>query len=171
MYAPEILQELQLEGAKRQFIRINFQGGNYMAKQLSVFLENKAGRLAQVTRVLGEASINIRALSIADTSDFGILRIIVNDPLRAYTILKEAGFTVSETEVIAVRVQDTPGGLAAVLEQMSEASLNIAYLYAFLGTSDNDVLVIFKVEDIKKARIAFKEKGIEFLEEKELYQL
>jgi hypothetical protein len=142
-----------------------------MAKQLSVFLENKAGRLARVTRVLGEASINIRALSIADTSDFGILRIIVNDPLRAYTVLKEAGFTVSETEVIAVRVQDTPGGLAAVLEQMSEASLNIEYLYAFLGTSEKDALVIFKVEDIKKARVAFKEKGIQFLEEQELYQL
>lgn len=142
-----------------------------MAKQLSVFLENKAGRLSSVTRALGEAGINIRALSIADTSDFGILRIIVNDPERAYKILKEAGFTVSETEVIAVRVQDSPGGLASVLEQMSEANLNIEYLYAFLGTSEDDALVIFKVEDIKKARIAFTEKGIQFLEEKELYQL
>lgn len=142
-----------------------------MAKQLSVFLENKAGRLSSVTRALGEAGINIRALSIADTSDFGILRIIVNDPIRAYKILKEAGFTVSETEVIAVRVQDSPGGLAAVLEQMSEANLNIEYLYAFLGTSEDDALVIFKVEDIKKARIAFTEKGIKFLEENELYQL
>jgi len=142
-----------------------------MAKQLSVFLENKAGRLSSVTRTLGEAHINIRALSIADTSDFGILRIIVNDPVRAYQILKEAGFTVSETEVIAVRVKDSPGGLASVLEQMSEANLNIEYLYAFLGTSEDDALVIFKVEDIKKARIAFKEKGIMFLEEQELYQL
>lgn len=142
-----------------------------MAKQLSVFLENKAGRLSSVTRALGEAGINIRALSIADTSDFGILRIIVNDPVKAYKILKEAGFTVSETEVIAVRVKDSPGGLAAVLEQMSEANLNIEYLYAFLGTSEDDALVIFKVEDIKKARIAFTEKGIKFLEEQELYQL
>ncbi len=142
-----------------------------MAKQLSVFLENKAGRLSSVTRVLGEAGINIRALSIADTSDFGILRIIVNDPVRAYQILKKAGFTVSETEVIAVRVRDTPGGLATVLEQMSDANLNIEYLYAFLGTSEDDALVIFKVEDFKKARIAFKEKGIMFLEEQELYQL
>lgn len=142
-----------------------------MAKQLSVFLENKAGRLSSVTRTLGEAGINIRALSIADTSDFGILRIIVNDPVKAYKILKEAGFTVSETEVIAVRVKDAPGGLASVLEQMSEANLNIEYLYAFLGTSEDDALVIFKVEDIKKARIAFTEKGIQFLEEQELYQL
>ncbi len=142
-----------------------------MAKQISVFLENKAGRLSHVTKVLGEASINIRALSIADTSDFGILRIIVSDPEKAYKILKEAGFTVSETEVIAVQVPDSPGGLATVLEQMSEANLNIEYLYAFLGTSENDALVIFKVEDFAKARDTFVERGIKFLDERQLYQL
>ncbi|HAA08373.1 MAG: ACT domain-containing protein [Syntrophomonadaceae bacterium] len=142
-----------------------------MAKQISVFLENKAGRLAHVTRVLGEAGINIRALSIADTSDFGILRIIVNDPEKAYRILKEADFTVSETEVIAVQVPDSPGGLATVLEQMSDADLNIEYLYAFLGTSESDALVIFKVEDIAKARQTFKEKGIRFIDEQQLYRL
>ncbi|MEQ8236084.1 MAG: ACT domain-containing protein [Syntrophomonadaceae bacterium] len=142
-----------------------------MAKQISVFLENKSGRLAHVTRVLGDAGINIRALSIADTSDFGILRLIVNDPVKAHKILKEAGFTVSETEVIAVRMPDSPGGLAAVLDQMSEENLNIEYLYAFLGMSGGDALVIFKVEDIKKAKVAFKKKGIKFVEEQELYQL
>ncbi|MDD2372518.1 MAG: ACT domain-containing protein [Syntrophomonadaceae bacterium] len=142
-----------------------------MAKQISVFLENKAGRLSHVTRVLGDAGINIRALSIADTSDFGILRIIVNDPARAYRILKDANFTVSETEVIAVQVSDSPGGLAAVLEQMSEANLNIEYLYAFLGTSENDALVVFKVEDMDKTCITFKEKGIKFIDEKQLYEL
>lgn len=142
-----------------------------MAKQISVFLENKAGRLARVTKVLGEACINIRALSIADTSDFGILRIIVNNPDKAYQILKDAGFTVSETEVIAVQVPDLPGSLAGVLEQMSEEKLNIEYLYAFLGTNQEDALVIFKVEDIQLARKSFKEMGINFLEEQELYQL
>ena len=142
-----------------------------MAKQISVFLENKAGRLAHVTRVLGEAGINIRALSIADTSDFGILRLIVNDPEKAYRILKEADFTVSETEVIAVQVPDSPGGLATVLEQMSEANLNIEYLYAFLGTAENDALVIFKVEDIEKARQTFNDKGIRFIDEQQLYKL
>ena len=142
-----------------------------MAKQISVFLENKSGRLAHVTRVLGDAGINIRALSIADTSDFGILRLIVNDPVKAHRILKEAGFTVSETEVIAVRMPDSPGGLAAVLDQMKEENLNIEYLYAFLGMTGNDALVIFKVEDIKKAKVAFKNKGIKFVEEQELYQL
>lgn len=142
-----------------------------MAKQISVFLENKAGRLSHVTRVLGEAGINIRALSIADTSDFGILRIIVNDPDKAYQILRESGFTVSETEVIAVQVPDSPGGLATVLEQMTAENLNIEYLYAFLGTTQDDALVIFKVEDINRARSIFTQKGIKFLDEKALYQL
>lgn len=142
-----------------------------MAKQISVFLENKAGRLSHVTRVLGEAGINIRALSIADTSDFGILRIIVSDPEKAYRILKEANFTVSETEVIAVQVPDSPGGLATVLEQMADANLNIEYLYAFLGTSGTDALVIFKVEDFERARQTFIEKGIPFLDEQKLYKL
>ncbi|MEN6324910.1 MAG: ACT domain-containing protein [Syntrophomonas sp.] len=142
-----------------------------MAKQISVFLENKAGRLSHVTRVLGGAGINIRALSIADTSDFGILRLIVNDPDQAYKILKEAGFTVSETEVIAVQVPDSPGGLATVLEQMTTENLNIEYLYAFLGTTGDDALVIFKVEDINRARNMFEAKGIKFLDEQALYQL
>ena len=142
-----------------------------MAKQISVFLENKAGRLSNVTRVLGNAGINIRALSIADTSDFGILRIIVSDPVKAYRILKEAGFTVSETQVIAVRVPDSPGGLADVLEQMAEEDLNIEYLYAFLGTAEKDALVIFKVEDIEKAEKVFKKKEIQFIDENQLYML
>lgn len=142
-----------------------------MAKQISVFLENKSGRLAHVTKVLGDAGINIRALSIADTSDFGILRLIVNDPVKAYKILREEGFTASETEVIAVRMPDSPGGLAAVLDQMSEENLNIEYLYAFLGMSGSEALVVFKVEDINKAKIAFNTKGIKFMEEQELYLL
>jgi hypothetical protein len=142
-----------------------------MAKQISVFLENKSGRLAHVTRVLGDAGINIRALSIADTADFGILRLIVNDPVKAYQILKEGGFTVSETEVIAVRMPDSPGGLASVLDQMSEENLNIEYMYAFLGMSKNEALVVFKVEDLEKAKLAFATKNINYLDEQELYQL
>lgn len=142
-----------------------------MVKQISVFLENKAGRLASVTRVLGNAGINIRALSIADTSDFGILRLIVNDPPRAYQILKESGYTVSETEVMAVRVPDSPGGLAGVLEVMAEAGINIEYLYAFIGTTSEDALVIFKVENVDEAAKFFIAKGIQFLEDKEVYAL
>lgn len=142
-----------------------------MVKQISVFLENKAGRLASVTRTLGDAGINIRALSIADTSDFGILRLIVNDPPRAYRILKESGFTVSETGVVAVKIPDCPGGLASVLEVMAAASINIEYLYAFVGTTAEDALVIFKVEDAEQALKVFRARGIGFLQEEEIYRL
>ncbi|MGE5543426.1 MAG: ACT domain-containing protein [Bacillota bacterium] len=142
-----------------------------MVKQISIFLENKAGRLASVTKVLGEQRINIRALSIADTSDFGILRLIVNEPEKAYSVLKRAGFTVSETEVIAVEVPDTPGGLARVLDVMGEASINIEYLYAFIGKATEDALVIFKVEDPDRAIQVFQAHGISVLDSSEVYKL
>lgn len=142
-----------------------------MVKQISVFLENKAGRLANVTKILGEANINIRALSIADTSDFGILRIIVNEPDQAYKVLKESGFTVSETEVIAVEVPDTPGGLANVLDIMGQSAINIEYLYAFIGKATDDALVIFKVENPERAVKVFNDQGISVLDKTEVYKL
>lgn len=142
-----------------------------MVKQISVFLENKAGRLASVTGVLGEHHINIRALSIADTSDFGILRLIVNDPDKAYQILKEAEFTVSETEVIAIEVPDNPGGLAGVLGVMGSANINIEYLYAFIGKASDDALVIFKVETPDEAIAILREKGLNVLDKSEVYKL
>ncbi len=142
-----------------------------MVKQISIFLENKAGRLASVTRVLGDQGINIRALSIADTSDFGILRLIVNDPQKAYEVLKREGFTVSETEVIAVEVPDCPGGLAQVLEVMGQAAINIEYLYAFIGKATDDALVIFKVENPEIAVAAFQDQGIGVLDSSQVYRL
>jgi len=142
-----------------------------MVKQISVFLENKAGRLASVTRVLGDAGINIRALSIADTSDFGVLRLIVNDPEKAYRILKDAGFTVSQTDVVAVSVPDRPGGLAEILEVMAAADINIEYLYAFIGSAGRNALVILKVEDAEKTISFCQEKGITFLKAAEVYSL
>ena len=95
------------------------------AEQLSIFLENKAGRLAEVTRTLSEAGINIRALSLADTSDFGILRIIVSDHERAKAVLKERGFTLGRTTVVAVEVEDKPGGLHSILELLSANGINV----------------------------------------------
>jgi len=120
-------------------------------KQISVFLENKSGRLAAVSKILGANDINIRALCIADTSDFGILRLIVNDPDRAYNVLKESGFTVSATSVIAVQVPDRPGGLAEALSILEEAGINIEYLYAFVTRMSGHALVILKVEDVDRA--------------------
>ena len=140
-------------------------------KQISVFLENKFGRLAEVTRTLGENDINIRALSIADTTDFGILRLIVNKPEDANRILREKGFMVSETEVIAVDVPDRPGGLADVLETLGTANVNIEYLYAFINQSSQEALVIFRVENCDAAMAALREKKIRVLDGKEVYDL
>jgi hypothetical protein len=140
-------------------------------KQISVFLENKSGRLAEVTRTLGNRDINIRALSIADTTDFGILRLIVNKPEEANRYLREEGFMVSETEVIAVEVPDRPGGLADVLETLGRASINIEYLYAFVGQTSREALVIFRVEDCDGAMAALKAKDIRVVDGNEVYAL
>ncbi|MHB8917277.1 MAG: ACT domain-containing protein [Desulfocucumaceae bacterium] len=140
-------------------------------KQISIFLENKSGRLARVTRVLGDNGINIRALSIADTTDFGILRLIVNDPDKAYKVLKEAGFSVNSTDVIAVEINDSPGGLACSLEYLRDASINIEYLYAFLTKSSSAALVVFRVEQIDEAIRVLQGKGIRVLDGSEVYGL
>lgn len=140
-------------------------------KQISIFLENKSGRLAQVTRVLGDNGINIRALSIADTTDFGILRLIVNDPDKAYQVLKEAGFTVSTTDVIAVEVVDEPGGLSKALQCLDRAGINIEYLYAFVQKATSAALVVFRVEQLDEAVKALQQDGIRLLSGDEVYVL
>jgi hypothetical protein len=138
-------------------------------KQISVFLENKSGRLATVTKVLGENEINIRALSIADTTDFGILRLIVNEPEQARRVLKENDFTVSETEIIAVAVADEPGGLGRVLDILNRVGVNIEYMYAFVGRSCDDAVVVFRVEEIDRAIELLSQSGVKLLEAKEVY--
>ena len=140
-------------------------------KQISVFLENKSGRLAKVTQVIGKNEINIRALSIADTADFGILRLIVNKPDEAYKILKEASFTVSATDVIAVEVGDQPGGLASVLQILDNAKVNIEYLYAFLENSSQKALVVFRVEQLDEALQVLSENNITVMKGEDVYHL
>lgn len=138
-------------------------------KQISIFLENKSGRLAKVTKILGENSINIRALSIADTTDFGILRLIVNDPEKAWDVLKGEGFTVSSTEVIAVLIPDHPGGLASVLQSLEDLGINIEYMYAFVGKSHGEAVVVFKVDAIEKAIPILQNSGLRLLKGDEVY--
>lgn len=140
-------------------------------KQISLFLENKSGRLFEVSRILGEKAVNIRALSIADTSDFGILRLIVDAPEKASEILKKEGFTVSETEVIAVEVPDRPGGLAGVLKIFGEKGINIEYMYAFVGASLNNAVVVIRVEEIDRAISLLRESEIHLLTGSEVYKL
>ena len=120
-------------------------------KQISVFIENRSGRLREVAAVLGKGKINIRALSLADTSDYGILRLIVDKPQQALNVLKKANFTLSETDVIAVEVSDRPGGLAEVLDVLGDAGINVEYMYAFVEKSSSNAVMIFRIEDIERA--------------------
>ena len=140
-------------------------------KQLSIFLENQSGRLAEVMGALGNEAINIRALSLADTSGFGILRLIVNDISKARTILHDKGFTVRETDVIAVEIPDQPGGLASVLKTLGENELNVEYMYAFVQKSAENAVVIFKIEDIDKAIEALHASNIRILSAQEVYSI
>jgi len=117
-------------------------------KQISVFLENTTGRLAEVTQVLGNGTVNLRAISIADTADFGILRLIVDTPNKTMELLKEAGFTAKITEVIGVRVDDKPGGLMKIMDIFNAEGVNIEYLYSSLISEEGDAVIIFRVEDI-----------------------
>lgn len=129
-------------------------------KQISVFLENKPGRLAAVTKVLADNGIDISAISIADTTQFGILRMIVNKPEEAMTAVKQAGFPASTTEVLAVEVQDEPGGLNRALQVLQQAEVSVEYLYSFIKRNEDKALILFRVEDPQKAVEALKSAGI-----------
>lgn len=142
-----------------------------MVKQISIFLENKCGRLVDVCQTLGREGINIRALSIADTSDFGILRLIVDQPDRALSVLKIEGFMATETEVIAVEIPDTPGGLADVLQYLEEAEINIEYLYSFVEKPAQDALIMMRLDDIDKAKKVLEERGITLIGGERIYSL
>jgi len=140
-------------------------------KQISIFLENSKGRLAQVTRTLAKEKVNIRALSLADTADFGVLRIIVADPERCISVLKAAGFVAQETKVVAVEVADRPGGLALVLETMEAGGVNVEYMYAYVEKSRDNAVVLCKVDEESKATEALSKAGIATLSAEELARL
>ncbi len=141
-------------------------------KQISVFVENKPGKMQHLTEVLAQNNVDMRALSLAETSDFGIVRIIVDDVYAASTILKEEGFIHSVTKVLGVSIPDEPGGLNKVLKVLTEARINVEYMYAFLGGKDVDhAYMIFKVEDRKAAVSALAAKGIRCVDQQELEQM
>jgi hypothetical protein len=129
-------------------------------KQISIFLENVSGRLAEVTKILAAGNINLRAMTIADTADFGILRIIVSTPDAAIAALSQAGFMAKQTDVLAVEVEDQPGGLARVMEVFSKNSINIEYMYASLERSQDKAVIIIKVEDVQRGIKIVEENGL-----------
>lgn len=140
--------------------------------QISVFLENKPGTLTAMTGLLAENGIDMRALSLAETNDFGIVRIIVDDVYRATTVLRDGGFIHQLTPVLAVLIPDEPGGLHKVLEVLREAGVNVEYMYAFLGGGDvNHAYMIFRVQDVKKAGAALAAKGIKLVNQDSISEI
>jgi hypothetical protein len=133
-------------------------------KQISVFLENSAGRLAEVTQCLADAKINLRAISIADTAEFGILRIIVDKQKEAVGTLMNAGFTVSETDVLVTEISDAPGALAKLMKLFRERGVNIEYLYASLKGWEGRAAIIFKLDNFESGLKVINENGIKLLE-------
>ncbi len=142
-----------------------------MIKQISIFVENKPGRLKAMTNILKDNNIDIRALSIADTKDFGILRLIVNDPDKACSVLKDADCTVTITNVLAVGVDDNPGGLAKVMDTLYANTISVEYMYAFVSKSDDIAYVILRVADNKKAAEILENAGIKLLTSQEIYEM
>ncbi len=140
-------------------------------EQISVFLENKAGRLADVTSILAEANVNIRALSLADTSDFGILRLIVNDNNKAKEELKKAGFTVGKTDVVAVEVEDQPGGLSYILRILHKANVNVEYMYAFVQQSGANAVLIFRFDNLDEAIRILRDNKVRVIKGEKLYAM
>ncbi len=140
-------------------------------KQISVFIENKKGRVAALTKLLGDNGIDFVALSIADTTDFGILRCIVNKTDEAVKLLRDAGYTASTTDVLAVEVPDRPGGLAEVLGLLDAANISVEYLYSFVRKAGDKALILFRVEDTKSAIDVFNKNEITFLGQEQIYSL
>jgi len=131
--------------------------------QLSVFIANESGRVSEVTRTLGDAGVNIRGFSVSDTADYGILRLVVDQPQEAHDLLRGAGFTVKETEVICVDLPDQPGGLAGILKIVSDAGVNIEYVYSLIGT-----YVVLNVADADRALSLLKGKPVRLVSQEEI---
>lgn len=142
-----------------------------LVKQISVFVENARGKLSKVTEILAENGINIRALSIADTTDFGILRLIVQDPDKAVAALKEHDITVKSTDVIVVEIDDKPSGLNSALVLLRDAAVAVEYMYAFVSKNADKAYVILKCDDAEHAISALTDGGVRVVEAKDVYEL
>ena len=160
---------LEEQGKEKEQDKDKKGGNEEMAiQQLTVFLENKQGKLAQVTRLLAENGIDLRALSIADTAEFGILRLIVSDIEKAKEILVSDGTLVQITEVVGVRLSDRPGELAEVLSALDCAGINVEYLYAFLMRTENSAYVVLRVAENDEAEQILQKAGFQLINEKDI---
>ena len=142
-----------------------------LVKQVSIFVENKEGKIADVLKILAKENINISALSLADTTNFGILRLIVDDPKKAKNILQMEDMIVKINEILAVGINDQPGGLAKVLDILAKANVQIEYMYAFTGHNKDNATVVFKTNDIEKAYDCLKIKDIPLVSAEDINQI
>lgn len=140
-------------------------------KQLTVFVENKQGSLVSITRSLAENNVNIRALSIAETEDFGILRLIVNDEAAAEKTLADEGYLIKVTDVVGVKIGDAPGKLTAALEVLDNAGINMEYLYAFMARTEKHAYVVLRVEDNGAAEAALENAGFHLITDADVNKL
>ena len=140
-------------------------------KQISVFLENRPGALCEMTKVLADEAIDMRAFSLAETSEFGIARIIVKDVYKAITVLKDADYVTSVSEAVAVAIPDVPGGLHSVIKAVADAGINLEYMYCFLGGKSGKAFLVCKVADVAAAESALSAKGAVLVEQDELAEL
>ena len=138
-------------------------------KQISIFVENKPGRLADITSLVAEKGIDIRALSIADTTDYGILRLIVNDPEKAEAALKDSGLTVSMTNVLGIGIPDEPGGFSRAIRVLADAGISVEYAYAFITPEVGAAYVIIRVENNEDATAVLTKAGIKLIEQNEIF--
>lgn len=140
-------------------------------RQLSIFMENRSGRLAKITTAIGHAGVNIRAMSLADTSDFGILRLIVTDTDKAHQALKDEGFTVRVSEVIAVAIADVPGALGNLLTIIEREGLNVEYMYVVVEKKMDEAILIFRFDELDKAAAVLQENDISIVDEGKLLRV
>ncbi len=140
-------------------------------KQISVFLENRSGTLESITKLMSEGNIDIRAVTLADTARFGILRLIVSDPDRCQQLLQDGGFTVSITQVLAVGMRDTPGGLAEIIHLLTRNGISTEYVYAFVSHTSGTACVIMHTSDQEKAEQLLQEAGIPIFSQEQIYSV
>lgn len=142
-----------------------------MASQVTVFVENRPGRILEIARVLGEHRINIRAITISDRGEYGLVNILTDDPDRAYTALSKEGLSVSRKQVIAIIIEDRPGALAEVTDYLNRSSINVANAYGFILQSHEKAVLILEVDDFEKAEQVIRSGGYHTLTRRELHNL
>ncbi|WP_035588694.1 ACT domain-containing protein [Hippea jasoniae] len=140
-------------------------------RQISVFVENRPGRLLEVVDLLGKNNINIKALSLADSSDFGIVRLVVKGTDEAIKVLKENGFTISETNIIACMIDDKPGALASILRTLADNQINIEYMYGFASPIEGKAVMVFKFSDLESAEKILEQNNIKTLTQEEIREI